>query len=116
MKQHTPPQRGEIWTVDLHTARGQEKRKQWRALVISVNELNHGPAGIATVLPLSAVDQRIATHVKVPKGEAGQAADGFVKCEEVRSVSIERLTNRVGAVKAETLAQAMWNVGVLLGM
>ena len=116
MKQNTPPQRGEIWTVDLHPARGQEKRKQWRALVISVNELNHGPAGIATVLPLSAVDQKIATHVKVARGEAGQTADGFVKCEEVRSVSIERLTNRVGAVKAETLAQAMWNVGVLLGM
>jgi len=34
----------------------------------------------------------------------------------VRSVSIERLTNRVGAVKAETLARAMWNVGVLLGV
>jgi mRNA interferase MazF len=116
MKQNTPPQRGEIWTVDLHPAHRQEKRKQWRALVISVNELNHGPAGIATVLPLSAADQKIATHVKVPRGEAGQTADGFVKCEEVRSVSIERLTNRVGAVKAETLAQAMWNVGVLLGM
>jgi mRNA interferase MazF len=116
MKQNTPPQRGEIWTIDLHPVRGAEKRTQWRALVISVNELNHGPAGIATVLPLSAVDQQIATHVKVPAGEAGQSADGFVKCEEVRSVSIERLTNRVGAVKAGTLARAMWNVGVLLGM
>jgi mRNA interferase MazF len=115
MKQNTPPQRGEIWTVDLHPVRGQE-RKQWRALVISVNELNHGPAGIATVLPLSAVDQKIATHVKVTAGEAGQTADGFVKCEEMRSVSIERLAGRVGAVKAATLAQAMWNVGVLLGI
>jgi mRNA interferase MazF len=96
--------------------RGEETRRQWRALVISVNELNHGPAGIATVLPLSAVDQRIATHVKVPTGEAGQTKDGFVKCEEVRSVSIERLTNRVGAVRAATLAAVMRNVGVLLGM
>ena len=116
MKQNTPPQRGEIWTVDLHPVRGQKMGTQWRALVISVNELNHGPAGIATVLPISAVDQGIATHVKVPAGEAAQTQDGFVKCEEVRSVSIERLTNRVGAVKAATLAAAMWNVGVLLGI
>ncbi len=116
MKQNTPPQRGEIWTVDLHPVRGKERRKQWRALVISVNELNHGPAGIATLLPISAVDQKIATHVKVPAGEAMLAKDAFVKCEEMRSVSIERLTNRVGAVKVETLAQAMWNVGVLLGV
>jgi mRNA interferase MazF len=116
MKQNTPPQRGEIWVVDLHPVRGQQVRTQWRALVISVNELNHGPAGIATVLPMSAVDQRIATHVRVPSGEAGQTQDGFVKCEEVRSVSIERLTNRVGAVKAATLTAAMRNVGILLGM
>jgi mRNA interferase MazF len=116
MKQNTPPQRGEIWTVDLHPVRGQETRTEWRALVISVNELNHGPAGIATVLPMSVVDPRIATHVKVPAGEAGQTQDGYVKCEEVRSVSIERLTKRVGVVKAATLAAAMRNVGVLLGM
>lgn len=116
MKQNTPPQRGEIWTVDLHPVSGQEKRQIWRALVISVNELNHGPAGIATVLPMSDVDQRIATHVEVPAGEAMLARDGYVKCEEVRSVSIERLIRRVGAVKAATLAQAISNVGVLLGM
>ncbi|MBK5187719.1 MAG: type II toxin-antitoxin system PemK/MazF family toxin [Gemmatimonadaceae bacterium] len=116
MKQKTPPGRGEIWVVDLHPVRGHVAREQWRALVISVNELNHGPAGLATVLPLSDVDQRIATHVKVPIGEAGQTQDGFVKCEEMRSVSIERLTNRVGAVKAATLAAVMRNVGVLLGV
>jgi mRNA interferase MazF len=116
MKQNTPPQRGEIWNVDLHPVRGQETRQRWRALVISVNELNHGPAGIATVLPISVVDQRIATHVKVPSGEAGLTQNGFVKCEEVRSVSIERLTNRVGAVKPATMAVVMRNVGVLLGI
>jgi mRNA interferase MazF len=56
------------------------------------------------------------THVKVPAGEAMLTKDGFVKCEEVRSVSIERLTTRVGAVKAATMAAVMRNVGVLLGM
>jgi mRNA interferase MazF len=116
MKQNTPPGRGEIWVVDLHPVRTHGASEQWRALVISVNELNHGAAGIATVLPLSDVDQRIVTHVKVPAGEAMLTKDGFVKCEEVRSVSIERLTTRVGAVKAATMAAVMRNVGVLLGM
>jgi mRNA interferase MazF len=116
MKQNTRPSRGEIWVVDLHPVPGHVAREQWRALVISVNELNHGAAGLATVLPMSAVDQRIATHVKVPTREAGQTSDGFVKCEEMRSVSIERLTKRVGAVKPATLAAAMRNVGVLLGI
>ncbi|MDQ2767146.1 MAG: type II toxin-antitoxin system PemK/MazF family toxin [Gemmatimonadota bacterium] len=116
MKQNTPPGRGEIWIVDLQPTRGREARTQGRALVISVNELNHGAAGIAMVLPMSDVDQRIATHVTVPAGEAMLAKDGFVKCEEVRSMSIERLTKRVGAVKPATMAMVMRNVGVLLGM
>jgi mRNA interferase MazF len=116
MKQNTPPSRGEIWVVELHSVRANDARAIHRALVVSVNELNHGAAGIATVLPMSDVDQRIATHVKVAAGEAMLARDGFVKCEEVRSVSIERLTKRVGAVRAETLATVMRNVGVLLGV
>jgi mRNA interferase MazF len=116
MKQNTPPGRGEIWVIDLHPARAHDAREHGRALVISVNELNHGAAGIATVLPMSDVDQRIATHVKVPAGEAMLTKDRFVKCEEVRSVSIERLTKRVGAVKATTMVAVMRNVGVLLGM
>ncbi len=84
--------------------------------MISVNELNHGPAGLAMVLPISTVDKRIATHVRVPAGEAGQTQDGFVKCEEVRSVSIERFASRIGVVKAATLVAVMRNIEVLLGI
>jgi mRNA interferase MazF len=115
MKQNTPPSRGEIWVVNVQPVRA-DARVVHRALVISVNELNHGAAGIATVLPMSDVDQRIATHVKVPAGEAMLTKDAFVKCEEMRSMSIERLVKRVGAVKAETMAAVMRNVGVLLGV
>jgi mRNA interferase MazF len=116
MKQNTPPSRGEIWVVDLGAVRAGDARVSHRALVISVNELNHGAAGIATVLPMSDVDQRIATHVRVPAGEAMLAKEAFVKCEEARSVSIDRLTKRVGAVKDGTMAAVMRNVGVLLGV
>jgi mRNA interferase MazF len=116
MVRRARPSRGEIWIVDLNPTRGHETSGQRRALVISVNDLNHGPAGLAMVLPISTVDKKIATHVKVPIGEAGQTADGFVKCEEVRSVSIERFTTRMGAVKAATLAAVMGNVSVLLGI
>lgn len=116
MPRRTPPSRGEIWIVDLNPRRGHETRGQRRALVISVNELNHGPAGLAMVLPISTTDKRIRMHVQVPTGEAGQTQDGFVKCEEVRSLSIERFSSRMGAVKAATLAAVMRNVSVLLGI
>lgn len=116
MTRKTLPNRGEIWIVELNPARGHETHGQRRALVISVNELNHGPAGLVMVLPITTADKRIATHVRVPEGEASQTRDGFVKCEEVRSVSVERFTNRMGIVKAATLAVVMRTVGVLLGI
>ncbi len=114
MIRRTRPSRGEIWIVDLNANLGQDARGLRRALVVSANELNHGAAGCALVMPISAADRRIATHVRVPTGEAGQTADGFVKCEEVRSVSIERFTSRMGVVKAPTLAAVMRHVAVLL--
>jgi mRNA interferase MazF len=116
MMRRRRPSRGEIWIVDLNPTRGHETSGQRRALVISVNELDHGPAGLAMVLPVSNVDKHIATHVKVPAGEARQTQDGFVKCEEVRSLSIERFSSRVGVVKTTTLAAVMGNVRVLLGV
>ena len=116
MTRRTRPSKGEIWIIDLNPTRGHETSGQRRALVISVNELNHGPAGLAMVLRVSTVDKKIATHVRVSAGEAGQTQDGFVKCEEVRSVSIERFSNRVGVVKGPTLALVMGNVRVLLGV
>ena len=116
MERRARPSRGEIWIVELNPTRGHETRGQRRALVISVNELNHGPAGLAMVLPISTVDKRIVTHVMVPAGEAGQTQNGFAKCEEVRSVSIECFTSRIGAVRATTLAAVMQTVGVLLGI
>lgn len=116
MPPETTPSRGEIWIVDLNPTRGHETRGQRRALVISVNALNHGPAGLAMVLPISTVDKGIRTHVKVPIGEAGQTQDGFVKCEEVRALSIERFSSRMGIVPTTTLAAVMRNVSVLLGI
>ncbi|MEO6209108.1 MAG: type II toxin-antitoxin system PemK/MazF family toxin [Gemmatimonadaceae bacterium] len=116
MPRRPSPRQGEIWIIDLNSARGYETRGQRTALVISVNELNHGPAGISMVLPISTSDRRIATHVKMAVGEAGQTEEGFVKCEELRSVSIERFATRVGAVRAETFTTVMRNVSVLLGL
>ncbi len=44
--------RGDIWLVDLDPIRGHEQSGTRPALVISVDALNYGPAGLLVVLPI----------------------------------------------------------------
>lgn len=72
------PSRGEIWLVDLSPVRGHEPAGRRPALVISVDEFNHGPAGLVHVIPLTTKERGIPLHVEVRLGRA--------EAEELREV------------------------------
>lgn len=110
------PSRGEVWLVSLDPTQGHEQGGTRPALIISVNKFNHGPAGLVVIAPMTTKDKRIASHVKVPKGEAGTTADCFVKCEEVRCVSKGRLKDYWGDVKNLTMEAVEQRVRVILGL
>ncbi|HXC25709.1 MAG TPA: type II toxin-antitoxin system PemK/MazF family toxin [Gemmatimonadaceae bacterium] len=110
------PSRGEIWQVNLSPSVGRETNKVRPALILSVNALNHGPAELVIVVPISTVDKGIATHVRVRSGEGGQTEDAFIKCEEVKSISTERLVRKRGTAHPATLAKAIDTVKILLGI
>ena len=96
--------RGEVWTVALSPVKGHEQGGTRPALIVSHDELNRGPAGIVIVLPITGTDRRIPLHVRVNPPEGGLSKVSFIKCEDVRSVSTERLRKRCGAVTPQTLA------------
>ncbi len=110
------PSRGEIWQVDLNPGAGRETNKVRPALVLSVNALNHGPAELVIVAPVSTVDKRIPTHVRIPVGEGGQTEEGFIKCEEVKSVSTMRCVRKRGVAHPATVERALGIIKVLLGI
>jgi mRNA interferase MazF len=110
------PSRGEIWHVDLNPTVGRETNKVRPALVLSVNALNHGPAELVIVAPVSTVDKRIPTHVRIPVGEGGQTEDGFIKCEEVKSISTMRFLRKRGTAHPATVERVLRIVKVLLGI
>ena len=99
------PSRGEIWMVDLNPTRGHEQAGVRPALVVSVDTFNHGPAGLAVVLPITSRAKGIPLHVAIDSPEAGLRMKSFVKTEDVRSVAIERLTRRLGQVTEATMAE-----------
>lgn len=111
-----PPSRGEIWMVDLNPTRGHEQAGVRPALVVSVDTFNHGPAGLAVVLPVTSRAKGIALHVPVDPPEAGLTMRSFVKTEDMRSVAVERLTRRLGQVSDATMAQVEDRLRILLDL
>lgn len=111
-----PPSRGEVWLVDLNPTRGHEQAGVRPALVVSVDLFNHGPAGLAVVLPVTSRAKGVPLHVPVDPPEAGLKMRSFIKTEDIRSVSLERLTRRMGQVTTATMAQVEDRLRILLGL
>lgn len=110
------PARGEIWLVDLNPTRGHEQAGKRPALVISVDLFNAGPAGLVVVLPITTKDKKIPLHVRINPPEGGVRETSFIKCEDIRSVSTERLLARLGEVSQDTISEVEDKVKILLGL
>jgi mRNA interferase MazF len=110
------PARGEVWLVDLGATRGHEQAGRRPALVVSVDLFNQGPAGLVVVIPITSKAKGIPFHVEIRPPDGGLRGVSFVKCEDVRSVSRERLGERLGAVSGATLEQVEDRLRILLDL
>ena len=108
--------RGDIWLVDLNPVRGHEQAGKRPCLIISVDLFNQGASGLAVVLPITSKEKGIPFHVELNPPEGGLKVRSFIKCEDVRSISIERLENRWGTVSLETLAAIEDRLRILMGL
>ena len=101
--------RGEIRLVDLAPVRGAEADKRRPAVIVS-NDGANGTAqrlgrGVITVVPITFNTARIYPfQVLLPAAETGLDRDSKAQAEQVRSVAIERIANRLGVVPPELLA------------
>jgi mRNA interferase MazF len=110
------PSRGEIWFVDLNPVRGHEQAGKRPALVVSVDLFNNGPAGLVVVLPITTKDKGIPFHMEIYPPEGGLAEKSFIKCEDIRSISKERLLSPTGKVSSLTMAAVEDRVRILLNL
>lgn len=110
------PSRGEIWVVDLNPVRGHEQSGKRPGLVLSVDLFNHGPAGLVVVLPLTTRVRNIPLHVELNPPEGGVKARSFIKCEDIRSVTTERLSRRLGSTSPATMRRVEDRIRILLDL
>ena len=110
------PLRGEVWDLSLDPIVGREQAGFRPALILSVDLFNQGPAELIVVVPVTRTNRKVRWHVPVLPPEGGLAAESFVQCENVRSVSKSRLRRRRGRVSPATMDQVEDRVRILLGL
>ncbi len=110
------PRRGDLWMVNLNPTIGREQAGTRPALVISVDELNHSAADLVIALPVTTREKKIRSHVAIDVDESGLRSRSFIKCEDIRSISVRRLEHRLGSVSTGTLAAVEDRLRILLGI
>jgi mRNA interferase MazF len=110
------PLRGEIWMLDLDPTRGHEQAGKRPALVVSDDAFNAGPAGLVIVLPVTTKSKGVRSHVAVKPPDGGLRRPSFIKCEDVRSVSVEQLGRRMGSVPPITMEAVSLRLRILMDL
>lgn len=99
--------RGDIWIVDWSPGRGSELAGVRPALVIQTDAANLNPRYPNTiVLTISTKGKAVPFHISVnPSRESGLKEKSFVKCEQVLTITKDRLVRRVGHLDQKQLQE-----------
>lgn len=92
------PRRGDIWLADLGEPVGREQGGRRPALVISNDQMNEGPMALAIVVPITKASRGLPIHIEIESNGSGLDETSYAKCEDVKSISTERLIHRFGQV------------------
>lgn len=101
--------RGEIRLVDLEPVRGAEADKRRPAVLVSNDGANSTAQrlgrGVVTVVPVTSNTERVYPfQVVLPAAVTGLSTDSKAQAEQVWSIAVERIGQRVGMLTAELQA------------
>lgn len=96
-------QRGDVYLVGLDPVIGSEVGKSRPAIIVQ-NEAANRSSPTFTIIPISSRTERIFPfQVLLPAGEGGLRTPSKALCEQIRTVSRERLLQRMGQISPERL-------------
>ncbi len=110
--------RGQIWVVNWSPGRGSEQLGRRPALVIQTDAANSNSRYPNTiVLTLSTKGLPVATHIPLePDARNGLREASWVKCEQVLTISKDRLEVRWGIISPADMGKVESAVKMALGM
>lgn len=99
------PRRAEVWLLDFCDPVGREQSGRRPAVVVSSDLLNDSRAGIVVVVPITTTYRGLPSHIEIDPSNSGLDEISYAKCEDVKSVSEQRLIARLGAVDQQAIFQ-----------
>lgn|SRR5680860_986345 len=102
--------RGEIRLVDLDPARAGEANKRRPAVLVSNDGANSTAAqlgrGVVTVVPITSnIDRVHPFQVLLPSDQSGLGRVSKAQAEQVRSISVERVMDKIGTVPPQLMLE-----------
>ena len=112
------PRRGDVWIVDWSPGRGSEQAGVRPELVIQTDAANmNSRYPNVIVLAISTKGKQVPFHVPInPSQECGLRETSFVKCEQVLTISKDRLSRRLGGLNYEQLREVETGLRKVLGL
>ena len=111
------PQQLEIWTIHLDPVVGHEQAKTRPCLIVSDNRFNRSNADLVIIMPLTSKNKRIPWHVAITPPEGNLTMPSFIMCEQLRVVSVERITgNAYGKIHKTTWDIVQTNIKLLFSL
>jgi len=105
--------RGDVWLINLNPGMGHEQSGIRPALIISDDLFNNGLSGLIIVLPITSKRKGLNTHIQIQANFLPSVS--YIKTEDIRSVSVQRLFKRIGHLDQSVLLQAEYHLRYLLG-
>ncbi|MGH2831872.1 MAG: type II toxin-antitoxin system PemK/MazF family toxin [Solirubrobacteraceae bacterium] len=95
--------RGEVWLVDFGDPIGREQSGRRPAVVVSSDSLSDSRAGVVVMVPITTTYRGLPSYVEIDHGNSGLDEISYAKCEDVKSISEQRLIGRLGTVSDEAI-------------
>jgi mRNA interferase MazF len=111
------PLRGEVWHVEFDPSRGAEIRKTRPAIVLNVATAGRLP--LRVIVPITEwhpAFERTFWHVKIePTPDNGLTKTSAADTFQVRSFSLERFAEKIGALTSEQIEAIARATGEVIG-
>jgi len=110
------PSRGEVWRVNLDPVVGHEQGRVRPALVVSSDIANRGPSDLVTIVPITTTARPIRAFLQLTPPDGGLRQISFLICDQIRTISKDRLSKRFGSVSRPVLIEVERRLKYLLDL
>ena len=98
--------RGDIYWADLDPAKGHEQSGQRPVLILS-NDIFNQRSGTVIAMALTSQPRRAGFPLTLELDAANLPKNSWLKISQVRTLSVERLSRRIGRAKPEEVELAI---------